>query len=307
MLRTLGRAVGIACGPLEASSALQAAFPASTLTCLRLFASAAPDKGSGADAGLAASPPDSGTAGAGGSGSPRLGSKEWRSWIDTKLDSKLQAISEEGIPAAAAAPAAQQPAASPRPADQPPTKAAKGWELEQQIYSIVAAPRPTEEGQFPQGVTGYAQLAMASDAPRFVRSGTHVSDVSPQRLHPSRLFIPQQTYAPSELDPYRAAEEGSAPWEEAQGALPRLNPDEVTQLADYKNAPMLSTFLSEAGKLPLRKRTHLRAKLHRHLARQVKIARCMAILSPTARWEPSADAKAEAARERRQRRQRQRP
>lgn len=107
------------------------------------------------------------------------------------------AISEEGIPAAAAAPAAQQPAASPRPADQPPTKAAKGWELEQQIYSIVAAPRPTEEGQFPQGVTGYAQLAMASDAPRFVRSGTHVSDVSPQRLHPSRLFIPQQTYAPS--------------------------------------------------------------------------------------------------------------
>lgn len=27
---------------------------------------------------------------------------------------------------------------------------------------------------------------------------------------------------------------------------------------------------AEAGKLPLRKRTHLRAKLHRHLARQVR-------------------------------------
>ncbi|KAL4436782.1 hypothetical protein ABPG75_003921 [Micractinium tetrahymenae] len=313
MLRALGRVAGIKCRPLEASSALQAACPASTLTCLRLFASAAPDSGSGGDAGTSKSAPAGGASGAGSSGSPRLGGKEWRSWIDTKLDSELQAIKEERAPAAAAtAPAAQQPAAAaapaapPRPVDQPRTKAASGWELEQQIYSIVAAPRPTEEGQFPQGVTGYAQLAMANDAPRFGRSGAHVADVSPQRLHPSRLFIPQQTYAPSELDPYKAAEEGPAPWEEAENALPTLNPHEVTQLADYKNAPMLSTFLSEAGKLPLRKRTHLRAKLHRHLARQVKIARCMAILSPTARWQPAVDAKEEAARERRQRRRQQR-
>lgn len=42
-----------------------------------------------------------------------------------------------------------------------------------------------------------------------------------------------------------------------------------------------------AGKLPLRQRTHLRAKLHRHLARQVKIARIMAILPTTEQWKPS--------------------
>ena len=43
---------------------------------------------------------------------------------------------------------------------------------------------------------------------------------------------------------------------------------------------------ADAGKLPLRRTTHLRAKLHRRLARQIKVARQLAILSPTERYVP---------------------
>ena len=46
----------------------------------------------------------------------------------------------------------------------------------------------------------------------------------------------------------------------------------------------------------MRRRTHLRAKLHRHLARQVKIARTLGILAPTARWQAPADAEGQAPR-----------
>lgn len=59
----------------------------------------------------------------------------------------------------------------------------------------------------------------------------------------------------------------------------------------------------DAGKLPLRRRTQLRAKLHRHLARQTKIARQLAILSPTEKWQPQGGAAAAEARVRRERRQ----
>lgn len=43
---------------------------------------------------------------------------------------------------------------------------------------------------------------------------------------------------------------------------------------------------ADTGKLPLRSRTKLRAKLHRRLAREIKTARCMGLLSPTAKWAP---------------------
>lgn len=58
-------------------------------------------------------------------------------------------------------------------------------------------PRPEQDATLPDGVTSYGQLAMASDAPRFVRASANVADISPQRLHPTRLFFPRTTYAPA--------------------------------------------------------------------------------------------------------------
>lgn len=105
-------------------------------------------------------------------------------YLLTAIDQKQEAP--------AAVPAAAKSKAGPAKAKQ-----LKGFDLEQQIYSIVAPPRAAgEEAMLPEGVTTYAQLAMASDAPRFLRAAANVADISPQRLHPTRLFFPQQTYAP---------------------------------------------------------------------------------------------------------------
>ena len=186
----LARAAGAAGGlgaPLEAASSLRAAAPALTLTCLRSFSAAESPSSSGASEGGAGA----GQGGAGGSGRPA--SKEWRTWVDAKLDSKLEGErrgdgrpgSADGCAAAAAcrrcrrqppactptvpaptpckpprpacvalpprtAALGQQPAAEEAPAaaaaaPQPAAAAApagqgraKGWELEQQIYSIIA-------------------------------------------------------------------------------------------------------------------------------------------------------------------------
>jgi ribosomal protein S18 len=96
------------------------------------------------------------------------------------------------------------------------------------------------------------------------------------RINPSSLDA-------QELDPYKEAE---AAHDFGAAAPPPFNADEVTRLADYKNAPLLAAFLSSTGKLPGRSATGLRAKLHRRYCRQVKIARIMGVLSPTQRWEP---------------------
>jgi len=51
-------------------------------------------------------------------------------------------------------------------------------------------------------------------------------------------------------------------------------------MVDFRDAKILQGLLSETGKLPPRRRTRLSQKHHRHLMRQVKLARQMALLHP---------------------------
>ena len=51
-------------------------------------------------------------------------------------------------------------------------------------------------------------------------------------------------------------------------------------LVDFRDARTLQSLLSETGKLPPRRRTRLAQKHHRHLMRQVKLARQLALLHP---------------------------
>ena len=51
-------------------------------------------------------------------------------------------------------------------------------------------------------------------------------------------------------------------------------------LVDFRDARTLQALLSETGKLPPRRRTRLSQKHHRHLMRQVKLARQLALLHP---------------------------
>ncbi|KAL4858254.1 30S ribosomal protein S18 [Chlorella vulgaris] len=308
MMRTLAQRLGRVAGGCpsfaDGTEVLQRGAALAPLEPWRSYSSSNDDESTSTStpADAAAAKPPSSSRSIGSTARPsRLQTKEWRSWIDTKLDNTLGGSTDSPAAATAksAAPAAKMARRSPAAASTaraspppPSTKAgqagrARGFQLEQQIYSIVAPSRPAEDATLPEGVTNYGQLAMASDAPRFERGAANIADISPQRIHPTRLFFPNQMYSPSELDPYKsseAAHDFNAP------PAPPINPDEVTRLADFKNAPLLAAFLSEAGQFPLRARTQLRAKLHRHLARQVKTARAMGILSPTERWRSPQDA-----------------
>lgn len=53
---------------------------------------------------------------------------------------------------------------------------------------------------------------------------------------------------------------------------------EVLQAADFKNLHFLNAFVSDGGQILSRNKTKLQAKVHRHLARQIKTARIMALL-----------------------------
>ena len=57
------------------------------------------------------------------------------------------------------------------------------------------------------------------------------------------------------------------------------NTDEI----DYKNTDLLKRFISGLGKIRPRKKTHLCAKHQRQLAKAVKRARHLGLLSPTSK------------------------
>lgn len=58
---------------------------------------------------------------------------------------------------------------------------------------------------------------------------------------------------------------------------------EVMALADFRNLEFLNEFVTEGGQIVHRSKSKLQAKVHRHLARQIKTARVMALLPHSGR------------------------
>lgn len=254
--------------------------------------------------------------------SPR-GVQQWRQWVDAKIGEKLEGLADEGktgsaqeSPASAAdthgetlqpshseaAPSA--PATGSVRPDQEVTpsgpsegvvgvrdllksrRARAHRTIEQEIYDIVVPPPAPSLEETTAGDIQYKTLAQAKEAPRLFPGGSNrAEEVSPNRIHPYRLFWPGQLYTPQDLDPYAAkdAQFEIGPSRSQQKPITRA---EVDAYADFRNPLFLSNFLSEAGKLVPRRRTKLQQKVHRHLCRQVKIARCMALLPPDGRIQP---------------------
>jgi ribosomal protein S18 len=104
---------------------------------------------------------------------------------------------------------------------------------------------------------------------------------SPPRLSPTRIFYPGQTYTVDDLNPFNG--EGEAVSSDTWVQRPRPMDSLVRAQVDYKDRRFLSGFLSEMGQLLPRRRTKLKAKTHRKIMRAVKLARCMALLPPTAK------------------------
>ncbi|KAL6781775.1 MRPS18 [Auxenochlorella protothecoides x Auxenochlorella symbiontica] len=144
------------------------------------------------------------------------------------------------------------------------------------IMEVMAQSRPTPAPGRPEGeFASYGLLAQATDAPRAV-FGNKAEEQSPSRVHPFRLFYPGQTYSPEDLDPYQAA-----PPEFGRSVTrqpPAIPAKVVLARADFRDAAFLSSFITDTGRIVPRRRTKLSAKLHKHVARQIKTARAMGIL-----------------------------
>ncbi|KAG2437388.1 hypothetical protein HXX76_006040 [Chlamydomonas incerta] len=99
------------------------------------------------------------------------------------------------------------------------------------------------------------------------------------RLHPRRRFQPGQTYEPQDLNPYSSASLDSR--QRSVGvAVPRPSVGEVLEKADYKNVAFLTRwFLSPAGRLLPRRQTRLPVAVHKHVSRQVRLARHMGLIA----------------------------
>ncbi|DBB05726.1 hypothetical protein WJX77_001751 [Trebouxia sp. C0004] len=106
-----------------------------------------------------------------------------------------------------------------------------------------------------------------------------------QMLNPGRSFFPGQSYDPEDL--LADTSPGAAQNKAGPAAItnqPFTN-KEVLQAADFRNLHFLNAFVSDGGQILSRNKTKLQAKVHRHLARQIKTARIMALLPHSGRAE----------------------
>lgn len=293
--------------PLSGSSV---GLPAMQLTCLRHFS--APTEGSSTpeDAKDSTKNVEDTAAKQGGrpSGTPPgleaaqppstamlQNAKLWRQWVDGRIDERhrtptyspsvgAQQARQAGS-AGAAAPGQQQRQQKYRPKDP-----AKDWKhasrslrsSQDRIASILVQ---DSDPRGPEAAGKYGVLGTASDAPRHVPgAAAKAEETSPERLLPHRLFYPGATYAPEDLDPYKAKPVGLL--SDLTVRRGSIAPKTVAANADFRNPLFLNNFISEAGKLEPRRRTRLPAKMHRELARQVKLSRALALLNPIAKVRP---------------------
>lgn len=273
--------------------------PVAQLTCLRLF-TVSPPMAAGddtpGDAKQATDAHQSAEAPASGAKTPDMlqNAKLWRQWVDGRLDDRHRsALRSQPSPpynqamvkgASRSGPGAQQ-------GSQPhhrPKDPSKDWKhasrslrsSQDRIASILV---PDADGTPNAEFAGkYGFLGTASDAPRVVAGASaKAEEISPRRIHPHRLFYPGATYTPEELDPYKAKEVFlRSDLAVNRGSIPARA---VEALSDFRNPAFLRNFVSDAGKLQPRRKTRLPAKVHRELARQVKLARALGLMSPTSK------------------------
>ena len=222
--------------------------------------------------------------------------KLWRQWVDGRIDERHRTPTYS--PSDAAQQARQGSGAAGAGGGRPPQQQkyrpkdpAKDWKhasrslrsSQDRIASILVQdsdkdPRKPYSGK-------YGVLGTASDAPRHVPgAAAKAEETSPERLLPHRLFYPGATYAPEDLDPYKAKPVGLL--SDLTVRRGSIAPRVVAANGDFRNPMFLNSFISDAGKLMPRRRTRLPAKMHRELARQVKLSRQLALMNPIAKVRP---------------------
>lgn len=228
--------------------------------------------------------------------------KLWRQWVDGKLDDRQRpagltsytpsSANTSQMPARASWPQQQGSLTGTRTAPRfRPKDPSKDWKANsrsqrsaQDRIASLLVPGDDSGGAAHQSGR-YGVLGSATDAPRHVPgAAAKAEEISPQRLLPHRLFYPGATYAPEDLDPYKAK-----PVEMMSDLIVRrgnISSRVVSAAADFRNPALLNNFIGPSGKLEPRRRTRLPSKLHREMVRQVKLARALAVMCPTAKVLP---------------------
>lgn len=101
--------------------------------------------------------------------------------------------------------------------------------------------------------------------------------MAPSRLHPTRDFFPGQFYRPADLNPFVEAETNK--FQPASRNLKVVIPtlSDVQLYSSFRNTAFLSHFLTSTGRIIPRKQSGLQAKVHRRVARHIKLAKAMAL------------------------------
>ncbi|GMH33194.1 hypothetical protein BSKO_01028 [Bryopsis sp. KO-2023] len=115
--------------------------------------------------------------------------------------------------------------------------------------------------------TGYAELGLEN---------TPEAVLDMPKLHPTRMFFSGGTYTPGDLSPM--ATSGGARRRGYQRNITEYTNEEAMLKADFKNLKFLNSFVTDSGRIMLRRETKLKARVHRHVMRQVKISRQMGLL-----------------------------
>ena len=108
------------------------------------------------------------------------------------------------------------------------------------------------------------------------------------QIHPLRLFYPGQTYKPEELVhtpgevPALPLHRPSSKVYRMQRRTPAANAA-LYAAADFRRPQLLSSFVSDTGRLLPRRTTTVTAKVQRAVVAAIKTARAMAILPYTDR------------------------
>ena len=124
------------------------------------------------------------------------------------------------------------------------------------------------------------------DAASSTHAGGSDVDLKLGRVSLSRIYYPGQSYETYDLAPRgRFDPETHSPTQTTRRA-PMKGKDIDKQLLeslDFRNASMLTQFISETGKILPRRKTGLSAKVHRKMVKQVKTSRMMGVIPFTER------------------------
>lgn len=107
-----------------------------------------------------------------------------------------------------------------------------------------------------------------------------------ERVSHSRIYYPGQSYDTDDLAPREMFDTEIHSITQKTRRAPmrgKAIDKQLLETLDFRNARLLSQFVSETGKILPKRKTGLSAKVHRKMVKQVKVSRVMGIMPFTER------------------------